>query len=267
MKLHGKTIFKYQVNDFTPVQMLLRPRRQQGQSVIKEEFSIVPSVAFTEYTDSYGNHCQRAILLPGEITITSEAEAMVELFMPPTAPIPEYMSVETLPDETMIYLLPSRYCQSDLQEINQLARQIIGTLTLGYQQVEAIRSWIHANVQYQYGTTGPTTTALDIVNQRVGVCRDFTHLAIALCRSLCIPTRMTVGYLDKLEYTDLHAWFEAYLGGAWYVFDAVQPQTEGYRIVLGYGRDAADVAMITQFGNMTLQSMEVKTQLIEDEKQ
>lgn len=264
MKLHGKTIFKYQVNASTPVQMLLRPRRQQGQSVIKEEFSIVPSVPFTEYTDSYGNHCQRAILPPGEVTITSEAEALVELFTPPATPLPEYVTVETLPDETMLYLLPSRYCQSDLQEINQLARQIVGNVKLGYEQVEAIRNWVHTNVKYQYNTTVPTTTALDIVHQRVGVCRDFTHLAISLCRSMCIPARMTVGYLDKLEHTDLHAWFEAYLGGDWYVFDAVQPQTDGHRIVLGYGRDAADVAMITQFGNLILQSMEVQTQLIDD---
>lgn len=232
MKFHGKTIFKYYVNESTPVQMLLRPRRQQGQSVIREEFSIVPSVAFTEYSDSYGNHCQRAILPSGEVTITSEVEALVELGMLPIAPYPAYVSVEMLPDETMIYLLPSRYCQSDLLEINQLARQIVGTLMPGYAQVEAIRNWIHTNVRYEYGTTGPTTTALDIVNQRVGVCRDFTHLAIALCRSLCIPTRMAVGYLDKLNYTDLHAWFEAYLEDSWHVFDAVQSQTEGYRIVL-----------------------------------
>ena len=222
------------------------------------------SVLFRPFTDSYGNHCQRAILPPGEVTITSDVEAMVELFTPPTSPLPEFVTVEDLPDQTMLYLLPSRYCQSDLQEISDLARQIIGTLTLGYQQVEAIRSWIHTNVSYQYNTTGPTTTALDIVHQRVGVCRDFTHLAIALCRSLCIPARMTVGYLDKLQYTDLHAWFEAYLGGDWYIFDAVQAQTEGHRIVLGYGRDAADVAMVTQFGNLILQSMEVQTQLIEN---
>lgn len=264
MKLHGKTIFKYLINAPTPVQMLLRPRRQQGQSVIREEFSIVPSVPFTEYTDSYGNHCQRAVLPPGEVTITSDAEALVEPQAPLPNPLPEYVTVETLPDETMLYLLPSRYCQSDLQEINQLARQIVGNLTIGYEQAEAVRNWVHTNVRYQYGTTGPTTTALDIVNQRVGVCRDFTHLAMALCRSMCIPTRMVVGYLDKLEHTDLHAWFEAYLGGDWYIFDAVQAQTEGYRIVLGYGRDAADVAMITQFGSMVLQSMEVQTELIHE---
>ncbi|MEZ4900984.1 MAG: transglutaminase family protein [Spirosomataceae bacterium] len=260
---YGKTTFKYQVNVPTPVQMLLRPRRQEGQSIVKEEFSIEPAVVFTEYSDYYGNQCQRAILPSGEVTITTEVEALVES-MPFSADSAGFVPVEKLPDDTMLYLLPSRYCPSDLYEINQLAWQIVGNLPPGYAQVEAIRSWIYANIRYEYGTTNSTTTALDIARQWVGVCRDFAHLSIALCRTLSIPTRMVVGYLDKLQYTDLHAWFEAYLGDKWYTFDAVQAQTEGYRVVLGYGRDAADVAMITQFGNMILLSMEVETRLLEE---
>lgn len=260
---YGKTTFKYYVNAPTPVQMLLRPRRQEGQSIVKEEFSIEPTVAFTEYSDYYGNQCQRAILPVGQITIVTEVEALVELINSPTQ-LPGFVPIEKLPDDVMLYLLPSRYCQSDLFELNQLAWRIIGNRTPGYDQVEAIRSWIHNKIRYEYGTTNATTTALDIARQRVGVCRDFTHLGIALCRTLSIPARMVVGYLDRLPYTDLHAWFEAYLGEKWYTFDAVQSQTEGYRIVLGYGRDAADVAMVTQFGNMNLLSMEVETRLLED---
>ncbi|WP_373514497.1 transglutaminase family protein, partial [Persicitalea sp.] len=122
---------------------------------------------------------------------------------------------------------------------------------------------VHQNVNYQYGVTNSTTTALDLVNNRTGVCRDFTHLVIALCRSLNIPARMTVGYIDKLEVMDLHAWVQAYLGDQWYTFDAVQQSTHGYRIEIGHGRDAADVAMVTQFGNMQLQNMNVETQLLE----
>ena len=134
------------------------------------------------------------------------------------------------------------------------------------EQVEAIRSWIHHNVRYQYGFSNAATTALDTAHSRVGVCRDFTHLAIALCRNLCIPTRMTVGYLDKLKDMDLHAWFEVFIGGEWYTFDAVQEKTEGYRIEIAHGRDAADVAMVTQYGNATLQSLHVEVELLEGEQ-
>ena len=106
---------------------------------------------------------------------------------------------------------------------------------------------------------------IDTARSRVGVCRDFTHLAIALCRNLCIPTRMTVGYLDKLKDMDLHAWFEVFIGGEWYTFDAVQERTEGYRIEIAHGRDAADVAMVTQYGNAALQSLHVEVELLESE--
>ena len=145
--------------------------------------------------------------------------------------------------------------------------EIAGNLVPGYEQVEAIRTWIHSNIKYQYGVTDASTTALDVARNRIGVCRDFTHLAVALCRNLCIPTRMTVGYLDKLKDMDLHAWFEVYIGGDWYTFDAVQEKTEGYRIEIAHGRDAADVAMVTQYGNATLQSLHVEVELLEPEPQ
>ncbi|TAH08587.1 MAG: transglutaminase family protein, partial [Runella slithyformis] len=123
----------------------------------------------------------------------------------------------------------------------------------------------NTHISYEYNTTNSSTTALDTVHQRMGVCRDFTHLAIALCRALCMPARMTVGYSDKLKYVDLHAWFEVYLTDGWHTFDAVQAQTEGCRVVLGHGRDAADVAMANQFGNAELRYMQVKTELIDED--
>jgi transglutaminase-like putative cysteine protease len=265
MKMKGKCVFTYQTNFPTPVSMMLRPRREGNQAVYKEGFEIEPSVHFTEFTDSYGNACQRATLPVGEVKIISYVEADVGETPPLPNPLPSFIPIEDLPDDVMLYVLPSRYCQSDLWEMHQLAMQIVGNRTLGYEQVEAIRSWVHQNVSYQYGVTNASTTALDIAHNRTGVCRDFTHLVIALCRSLNIPTRMTVGYLDKLKFTDLHAWVEAYLGDKWYTFDSVQEHTHGYRIILGFGRDAADVAMVTQFGNMQLQSLEVETYLLEEE--
>lgn len=265
MKMKGRSIFTYDVYAPTTVTTMLRPRRQEGQSIIREGFDINPPVSFSEYTDIYGNPCQRTILPVGQVTITTEVEAQVNPTKVIPNPAPKFMLVGDLPDDIMHYILPSRYCESDLHEINMLAMEIAGNLVPGYEQVEAIRSWIHKNIKYQYGVTDASTTALDVARNRIGVCRDFTHLAIALCRNLCIPTRMTVGYLDKLKEMDLHAWFEVYIGGDWYTFDAVQEKTEGYRIEIAHGRDAADVAMITQYGNATLQSLHVEVQLLEPE--
>jgi transglutaminase-like putative cysteine protease len=263
MKVKGRSLLTYTVHDVTNITTMLRPRRHDGQTIIREGFTIEPSVPFTEYTDLYGNPCQRFVLPTGEFTIATEVEAEVEEPKSIPAEVPGYVPIDELPDEVMIYILPSRYCQSDLQEIINLAQDIAGNLEPGYDQVEEIRKWIHATVTYQYGVTDSTTTALDLAQTRIGVCRDFTHLAIALCRSLSIPARMTVGYLDKLKEMDLHAWFEVFIGGEWYTFDAVQEITEGYRIEIAYGRDAADVAMVTQFGNATLQSLRVEVFLLE----
>ena len=265
MKMKGRSTFTYHVYGPTNVTTMLRPRRQDGQSILQEGFNITPSVEFSEYTDLYGNPCQRFVLPVGQVTISTEVQAQVGITKPIPNPVPAFIMIGDLPDEVMHYILPSRYCQSDLPEISKLAMDIAGNFVPGYDQVEEIRKWIHQNVTYQYGVTDSTTTALDLAQNRIGVCRDFTHLAIALCRSLSIPTRMTVGYLDKLQDMDLHAWFEVYIGGEWYTFDAVQEFTGGYRIEIAHGRDAADVAMVTQYGNATLQSLLVEVELLEPE--
>ena len=265
MKMRGKSVITYSVYAPTNVTTMLRPRRQDGQSVIQEGFEVNPQVEFSEYTDLYGNPCQRFIMPVGQVTISTEVQAQVNVTKPIPANVPAYTPIGDLPDQVMHYILPSRYCQSDLPEIGKLAFEIAGNFVPGYDQVEEIRKWIHQNVTYQYGVTDSTTTALDLARNRIGVCRDFTHLAIALCRSLSIPTRMTVGYLDKLQEMDLHAWFEVFIGGEWFTFDAVQEFTEGYRIEIAHGRDAADVAMVTQYGNATLESLHVEVQLLEHE--
>jgi transglutaminase-like putative cysteine protease len=153
------------------------------------------------------------------------------------------------------YLLPSRYCQSD--KLGSFASEIVGSTPSAYDQVEAIRGWIHGNVEYRYGTSDASTSAEETAARRLGVCRDFAHLGIALCRSLSIPARMVVGYLHRLDPMDLHAWFEAYVAGRWYTFDATQEGPRGGRVVIAYGRDAADVALTTQFGPATLANLRV----------
>ena len=153
------------------------------------------------------------------------------------------------------FLLPSRYCQSDL--LGSLANEIVAGIDPAYDQVEAIRNWLYTHLDYHYDTSNASTSAVDTAQSRVGVCRDFVHLGIALCRSLTIPARMVVGYLYQLEPMDLHAWFEAYVGDRWYTFDATQSEPRGNRVAIAYGRDAADVALATQFGPLTLTEMKV----------
>jgi transglutaminase-like putative cysteine protease len=224
---------------------ILRPRTVAGQWVTYESYEAQPSVAVTEYVDLYGNLCQRIFAPPGEFLVSTRATVHVADEVeraPGQLPTP----IEVLPDMALAFLLPSRYCQSDL--LLDLAAEITGGASPGYDQVEAIRCWINANIAYQPGSSDSSTSALDTVQSRAGVCRDMAHLGVALTRALDIPARMVVGYKQGLEPMDLHAWFEAYIGTQWFTFDAKEAQTEPGRIVIAYGRDAADVALVTQFG-------------------
>ena len=256
MKLRAGTDFIFQVYQPTPLITVLRPRSSERQFISEDRLSLTPFIPVTEYLDSFGNLCQRMLLQPGEIRIRAEIVAEVEKDVDHN-PEAEYMLIEDLPDALLQFLLPSRYCPSDTFAIRDLAWDITQGIFVGYQQVSAFREWIHRHIEYQYGVTFSSTTALDLLYNRKGVCRDFAHLGISLCRSMNIPARMVTGYLKNLKVMDLHAWFEAWLGDRWYVFDAVQENTTGGRIVIAYGRDAADVALTTQFGNAWLQSLHV----------
>jgi transglutaminase-like putative cysteine protease len=170
----------------------------------------------------------------------------------PDAPL---TPVELLPTDVIQFLLPSRYCQSD--RLSDLAKSIVGNLPPNYQQAQAIHDWVQREIRYVMESSDASTSALETLESRCGVCRDFAHLGITLCRAMSIPARMVVGFLYELEPMDLHAWFEAFIGGRWYTFDATQAQTRGNRIVIAYGRDAADVALATIFGDFSLASMQV----------
>ena len=256
MKLKASTDFAYQINYPIPVITILRPRNDGEQKVITDNMTVSPKVEIISYVDMFGNACQRMLLAAGEVHIHTEAivEVLAEVDKNFQA---NYVLVEDLPSSAIQFLLPSRYCLSDTQQISALAYQIIANIEVGYKQVEAIRQWIYTNILYQYGFTFSSTNSNDILFSKIGVCRDFAHLGIALCRSINIPARMVVGFLKDLPFSDLHAWFEAYIGGKWYTFDAIQKSTTGGRIVLAYGRDANDVAFLTQFGDLTLLSMNV----------
>jgi transglutaminase-like putative cysteine protease len=238
----------------TPAVLMLRPRSGDGQWVIAERYQIDPESPVTEFTDANGNLCQRIVVPAGPMTIRIDAtvDTADEIDVDMTAP---RVPIEQLPEWALHFLLPSRYCQSDLVFAD--AVEITRDALPGYPQAEAIRAWIGREVRYEYGASSPKTSAVDTLHSRAGVCRDFAHLGIALCRSLDIPARMVVGYLHGLEPMDQHAWFEAYVGGRWFTFDATQPEPRGNRVTIGYGRDAAEVAFVTQFGPLELEQMHV----------
>ncbi len=254
MQLNAGCSLAFTAQADTPLTLMLRPRSGAGQWIIREEFQIEPYVPVTEFTDLYGNLCQRLTAPAGpfsiQFTATVESPDVID-----TAPGAPYTPAEQLPDDVLHFTLPSRYCESD--KLGKLAADITNGQKPGYDQVEAIRRWINQNIRYQYGTSNVSTSAADTAKTRTGVCRDFTHLGMALCRALNIPARMVVGYLLELKPMDLHAWFEAFIDGRWYTFDATQTEPRGNRITVAYGRDAADVAFVTQFGPMTLNRMRV----------
>lgn len=260
MQLNAGCELLFEAQGPTPLVLMLRPRSGAGQWIMREEYQITPAVYVTEFTDMYGNLCQRVVAPQGPFAIHFSATVQTTdaIDVAPGAP---YTPVEDLPDDVLHYTLPSRYCQSD--QLGSLASQITENAEPGYDQAEAIRCWIFENVRYEYGTSDASTSAADTAETRVGVCRDFTHLGITLCRALNIPARMVVGYLYQLDPMDLHAWFEAYVDGRWYTFDATQQQPRGNRITVAYGRDAADVAFTTQFGPMTLNEMRVWVDVVQ----
>ncbi len=238
----------------TPAVLMLRPRSGESQWVIAERYQIDPESPVHEFTDAHGNLCQRIVVPEGSMTISIDAtvETADEIDVDMTAP---RVPIDQVPDWALQFLLPSRYCQSDLVFSNAI--EITRGALPGYPQVEAIRAWIEREIRYEYGTSSAQTSAVDTIYSRAGVCRDFAHLGIALCRSLDIPARMVVGYLYDLDPMDQHAWFEAYVGNRWFTFDATQREPRGNRVTIAYGRDAADVAFVTQFGPVELESMYV----------
>lgn len=229
----------------TPFNLMLRPRSGAQQWVAREEYRITPHVPVVEFTDIYGNLCQRLMAPEGDFSIytTADVKTSDEIDEAPGAP---FIDIQFLPDQALCYLLPSRFCESD--RFTQMAASITEGCELGYDQVKAIEKWLREHVQYEPGTSDIPLTAIDVNEKRRGVCRDLSHLGIALCRGLSIPARLVVGYLYELEPMDLHAWFEAYVGGRWYTFDATQDKLKNGYVAIGYGRDAADVAIYNQYG-------------------
>lgn len=229
----------------TPIILLLRPSSDARQWVARDRYAVWPALPMEEYADMYGNRCQRMLAPAGsfEVKVCADVKVPTGVAQQPGAP---FVQIQDLPVETLMYLAPSRYCESD--QLTGLAYEITADCQPGYDQVRAISAWIHQRIAYRGDSDPSPVSAAEALRRGNGVCRDFAHIGIALCRSLSIPARMTVGYLHCLDPMDLHAWFEAFVGDQWYVFDPTRATLNGARVCLGHGRDAADVPVFTQFG-------------------
>lgn len=245
MRLSTRCYLEFDISMPTTFIFMLRPRSGAHQWVASEEYRHEPLVPVNEFTDNYGNLCQRLIAPQGSFKITTVSEVTTSDFSD-QSPGAAFIDIDSLPNSVLSYLLPSRFCESD--KFLSLAQEITQGFNLGYDQVTAIVQWIQQNLQYDMVGNEQQLSAYESKNNGRGVCRDFSHLGIALCRSLSIPARYVVGYLHNLYPMDLHAWFEAYVGGRWYTFDATQANLPGGYVAIGYGRDAADVAIYNQFG-------------------
>jgi transglutaminase-like putative cysteine protease len=214
------------------------------------------------YVDHYGNSCERFELPAGASQITYEAH----LVLTSPADVVEHDAPETpvasLPDDVLSFIMPSRFCLPD--ELGNEAWERFGLLTPGWARVQAIVDYVHDRLEFVPGASNPWTTAADAYRAGQGVCRDFAHLAITFCRALNIPARYVFGYIPDIgvpappEPMDFAAWFEVYLNGHWYTFDARNNTPRVGRVIVGRGRDAIDVALITSFGPLTLTSFEVR---------
>jgi transglutaminase-like putative cysteine protease len=248
----------------TPMLLMLsvHPSRS-GDLLTPHEMSFDPPIDATHYRDGFNNVCTRIVAPSGRLTISSEFIVGDPGTHDAVVPEAEQHPVQELPDETLVYLLGSRYCETD--RLSETAWSLFAKAPWGWGRVQAICDYVHAHVTFGYQYARPTKTAWEVFMERQGVCRDFAHLAVAFCRCMNIPARYCTGYLGDIgieavdEPMDFSAWFEVYLGGHWHTFDARHNKPRIGRILMGRGRDASDVAISTTFGPCILSSFRVIT--------
>lgn len=222
-----------------------------------------PSVPISGYRDGFGNWCSRIVAPPGEIRISTDAVVSDRGQPDVIAPSAQQIPVEDLPEETLLFLLGSRYCETD--RLSEAAWDLFGNTPPGWERVQTICDYVHNHITFGYEHARSTRTALDAFQERTGVCRDFTHLAVAFCRCMNFPARYCTGYLGDIGVPpsvnpmDFSAWFDVYVGGHWYTFDARNNVPRIGRILIARGRDAADTAISSTFGPNTLKSFKVWT--------
>lgn len=244
--------FAYEAVAPTPMTLLIQPQINNWQQIIAEQMHFSPQLTVYEYEDVHGNLVHRFTLPPGRTAIRHDALMAVPSVSENYGAIDQPVTVDQLPPNLLRYILPSRYCDSD--RLMNFAFQQFGQIPHGLQRVQAICDWIHYNIEYRFGAGSPLTAASEIINQGFGVCRDFAHCAVALCRCFNIPARYVTGYVPDVAFQDpgtpmdFHAYMEVYIGHRWQVFDARFNVPRIGRVKIAGGLDAVDGAFSTLYG-------------------
>jgi transglutaminase-like putative cysteine protease len=240
-----------------PILLVLSTHPDRAGSIRRPgRLRIEPEVPVEEFTDSFGNLCGRIVALPGQLRLWDDAIVEDSGLPDEFAPHAIQHPVQDLPSDVLPFLLPSRYCEVD--RLSDIAWNLFGQTPEGWGRAQAICDWVHGHVKFGYEFARPTKSAYDVYEERRGVCRDFTHLALTFCRCMNIPARYATGYLGDIGVPlsdspmDFSGWFEVYLGGRWYTFDARHNTPRIGRVVMARGRDAVDVALTTSFGTSGL---------------
>jgi transglutaminase-like putative cysteine protease len=255
---------RFEIPSATPIVALLSIHPSRERDLVEPyEVHIEPAVAATCYQDSFGNRCTRFVAPAGPLRLSSSA-LVYDSGQPDAVSLSaRECAVGDLPAEVLTYLLPSRYCEVD--RFSNIGFELFGTTRPGWARVQAICDWVHEKVTFDYSRARPTKTALDVLTERAGVCRDFQHLAVTLCRAMNIPARYATGYLGDIGVPaggpmDFSAWFEVYLEDRWWTFDARHNVPRVGRVLMATGRDASDVAITTSFGQADLRQFFVVTE-------
>jgi transglutaminase-like putative cysteine protease len=253
-----------------PIILMLSIHPSRASDIVSpDQLSTDPWVPSTAYHDSFGNLCTRIVTPGGRICLTANAIVRDSGEPDPVDWSAAQHAVDDLPEETLVFLLGSRYCETEL--LSQAAWSLFGLTAPGWARVQAICDYVHNHIRFGYENARNTRTACEAFNEGVGVCRDYTHLAITFCRCMNIPARYCTGYLGDIGVPppygvmDFAAWFEVYLGGRWHTFDARNNVPRIGRVLLARGRDASDVAIATTFGPNVLESFRVWTDEIAED--
>ena len=269
MKIRAGYEIAFGVPKPTPMILMLTVHPSRINDVLtRHELVTVPSVPRRHYRDLFGNTCTRVVAPPGRIEFRTD-------FVIRDSGLPDeecrgvpQTPIEQLPDDVLVYLIGSRYC--DTQTLSDFAWRMFGATAPGWDRVQAICDFVHNQIRFDYDSARDDRTASGAFRERLGVCRDFTHLAITLCRCINIPARYCTGYLGDIGVEpdpapmDFSAWFEVFLAGRWFAFDARHNRPRIGRIVVARGRDAADVAISTSFGAARLEKFKIITHELQE---
>jgi transglutaminase-like putative cysteine protease len=265
--IRGGYTIAYECADYTPMVFTIHIRPERSADLVKpEKLTLTPPVAYTHYHDTFGNFCTRLIAPPGRLSITNQF-VIADSGKPEELPLDAWQhQVAELPDETLLYLMGSRYC--DTQKLGTLAWEKFGKCFRGYPLVQAILDYTHERLTFDYARARDDRTAFEAHEERTGVCRDFAHLAITLFRCMNVPARYCTGYLGDIGVPadpapmDFSACMEVYMGGRWWTLDPRHNSPRIGRILMARGRDAADVAISTAFGDAKLVEFRVTTEAV-----